>query len=221
MSQVRFAIVCIGRQGSTYLERLLDSHPDAACPGEIFSPQVFKAYGAEAVEAHLAERVHALPQRVAGFKLSLQDAMFHPELIGIVKRHDYRVIHLTRNLLDQFISGQLAMANSAFTADQPGRGITEITTKEPELAAHFRWVRFGDSILREATSPMPALDMSYERLIDPESHPEIYRFLELEVLDLPPATRRQRSGGQRAGLTNYDEMKLAFAPTRWAAHFLE
>ena len=219
--KILYAIVCIGRQGSTYLERLLDSHPQVSCAGEIYSPAVFKGWGAEAVERHLLMRVHELPSKAVGFKLSLQDTMNHPELLGIVKKYDYRIIRLTRNLLDQFISGALAMANDAWIAGQPTRGITTVETSAEKLEDSFKWNMFGNSILREATETMQAIDVPYEDLIRMETHPRIYEFLEVETLPLPPATERQRTGTQRDCLIGYDDLKRQFAVSRWADQFLE
>jgi hypothetical protein len=221
MEQLRFAIVFVGRQGSTYLERLLDGHPDISCRGEIYAPASFKEYGVDALEAHLLKQVHALPSKAVGFKLSIQDVMNHPELLSIVKKYRYKAIRLTRNLLDQYLSMELAIANNAWTSDDSSRGITQVKGTREKLQANFRMHYYCNTILKEATETMPAIDISYEEVVRAETHAVIQSFLGAKVMQLQPATVRQRLGSQRQTLENYDEMKAYFAETRWAGEFLE
>lgn len=216
-----FAIVTQGRQGSTYLERLLDSHPNAGCSGEIFGPSSFLHYGISALDEHLQEKVHALPGKAVGFKLSMQDVMTYPELLGLVKKYGYKVIRLSRNLLDHFISGHLAIKNNAYTSDYPGRGIRTINTTSDDLKNAFQWYHFADLLLYEATSSMVSMDISYDDLIKIENHKIIYDFLEIESLPLLPVTQKQHPGSQRDRLENYEEHKAFFASTKWADKFLE
>jgi hypothetical protein len=221
MEQVRFAIVFVGRQGSTYVERLLDSHPDISCRGEIYAPSVFTKYGVDAVEAHLLTQVHARSSKAVGFKLSIQDLMNHPELLSIVKKYNYKAIRLTRNLLDQYLSMELAIANNSWTSDDPSRGITQVKGTPERLQANFRMHYYCNTILKEATETMLAIDVSYEEVVREETHAVILSFLGARVMPLQPATVRQRLGSQRQSLQNYDEMKAYFAETRWASEFLE
>jgi hypothetical protein len=217
-----YAIACQGRQGSTYLERILDAHPQVYCGGEIFSDFAFKEHGGPAVAWHLHFKVFAHMKPVVGFKLSVADIMRHAELAALVNEYKFRVIRLTRdNLLDQFISTQLAVANGAFVAEVPGKGITKIRTSQAELKAAFEWFAFADLAMGALFSELPTFSITYEDLIKPESQPDIFEFLGVEPMTIEPRSRKQRTGGQRDGLENYDEMKEAFAGTRWARYFVE
>ncbi len=217
-----YAIACQGRQGSTYLERILDAHPQVQCAGEIFSDYAFKGHGAGAIEEQLLIRVFSSDKAVVGFKLSAGDLMRHQELAGIVRSFGFKIILLTReNLLDQFISFQLAILNGAYVAEMPGKGITKFSTSHEELKRGFENLAFTDLAMSALVAGLPSLPITYEALIRPESQIQIFEFLGVDPMIIEPRSTKQRSGGQKDAIENYDAMKEVFADTRWAKYFVE
>lgn len=220
-AQTRFAIIFVGRQGSSYLQGLLNAHPDARCEGEILSAGgPFAPSGHSDVEAFLREYLHAGPEMAAGFKMPWMSFEQYPDTWEVFERLNYRLVHITRNnKLDQYISIKLASINQAWRSDFGTYEKQCFTGDIQEAEAYFKTLRFQDAMLRQAARTFPTIEVSYEALTEDRGYDRVLEFLDLERVPLESPFRKQRAGRQRDVLENFDEMKRHFAGTEWGVHF--
>lgn len=202
-----FAIVCIGRVGSTYLEQMLDSHPDASCAHEILRPDVLPDSSEQAVRETLDRRVHSRTGIAAGFKLPLVSFAPPAGIFDVLAERNYKLIHLYReNKLDQYLSLQLATANAAWkSTDGPySKDTVEIS---PELAlANIVAFENADAQIEEMTGAFPQLSLSYEQLIGSDGMTAVCEFLGLPPAAMSANISRQRQRSQRETIANYAEV---------------
>jgi hypothetical protein len=127
----RFLIIFEGRNGSSYLVSLLNSHPAVLCYPEVLvglpaaaqtevvqrvasaaDLRPINAYaGADRYHRHgFAAKWQAGPYPVLGFKAKVTDMLGAPGLILELQRHGYRLVHLRReNLLKSVTSHMNAL----------------------------------------------------------------------------------------------------------------
>jgi hypothetical protein len=222
VTQTRFAIVFIGRDGSSFLKGLLNSHPDARCDGEILAyPYDPPAHGS--VEQFLTAHLHADEHRVIGFKLAYTHSAKYPETWDIFRRHGYRLIHLRRqNRVDQFISMMLAETNNQWLSDQGGYRITKFRAELWRADNCFqRWSEM-EAEQCQAMRAFAVLGLTYEDLVKPAAGVlPVLEFLGLTDVPLQSPFTKQRCGSQSDAIENYTELKSHFAGTQWENHFLD
>ncbi|RWM29465.1 hypothetical protein [Mesorhizobium sp.] len=229
-----FAIVFVGRQGSSYLQGLIDSHPDATCEGELFSPTArfladllrrrtisFRNSRQRDVASYLEKRLHKKDSSVIGFKMPYMSLVEHPDAKKAFEAFGYRVIRLSRdNLLDQYISFKLATINSAWRSDRGSIKITHFKAEPADVEETFqKWTKW-DSELSQMVANLPNLHVTYEELVDGSGVSRSLEFLNLRKVSLHSPFKRQRSGSQSDIIENYAELKGHFAQTEWARHFV-
>jgi LPS sulfotransferase NodH len=145
------------------------------------------------------------------------------DLLEYVKRIHMPVIHLKRkNVLDTAISSILADNEKNFVFS-PYKGPVEVPAEA--MARHLRWAKMQergmDLALRSravrnlevwyddlVTNPQATLDRVCDFLHRPRTEAVIGRL-----------TRKQRQGGQRDNIVNYDELKAHFAGGKFATYF--
>lgn len=230
-----FAIVFVGRQGSSYLQGLLNSHPDATCEGELFSPTArlladvirrrtisFRNSRHSTVGSYLLKKLHKKNSKAVGFKMPYLSLVEHPDAIDAFKTFRYRIIRLSRdNLLDQFISFRLATLNDAWRSDRGSTTVTRFSAEPRDVEDAFRnWTRW-DAELSAMTETLPNLHVTYEELVGGPGVSRSLEFLELPSIPLHSPFKRQRSGTQSEIIENYFDLKERFADTEWARHFIE
>jgi len=229
-----FAIVFVGRQGSSYLQGLINSHPDAACEGELFSPTArlvadvlrrrtvsFRNSREKDVASYLQSRLHKKGKCAVGFKMPYLSLMEHPGARDAFDALGYRIIRLSRdNLLDQYISFKLAAINSAWRSDRGSITVDRFRAEPAEVEEAFvKWTGW-DLELARMVETLPNLHVTYEELVDGSGLARSLEFLNLRKVSLHSPFRRQRSGTQPEILENYGQLKEHFAQTEWARHFV-
>src|SRR5687768_9238795 len=135
--QTYFAIVAIGRCGSTYLERLLDSHPQITCLSEVFNQSGAYPVGSERdAAAFIKSRLFGEARGVLGFKFPWQNRQENPGVLGAIRAMDFRLIHLRRrNRLDQYLSLALAQHNNVWGAQ--GAYPEQTIALDPDLMVNY------------------------------------------------------------------------------------
>jgi LPS sulfotransferase NodH len=222
---VRFIILTRSRTGSNLLVSFLNGHPNIYSEGEIFA----RMNGQDPV-ARLDAAFGRQPKhvRAKGFKIFYYHPLDAPgsELwTRLESDFDLRVIHLTRrNILRTLVSRKIAGVQDTWTAtrfDAPQVESRRVGFSVSELEAGFRETRLWEESADKRFATHPLLHISYEDLVgDPGA---AYRRL-LQFLDAsarPPSTglRRQNPEKLHALVENYDELKRAFAGTRWQDFF--
>lgn len=229
-----FAIVFVGRQGSSYLQGLINSHPDATCEGELFSPTArlladvlrrrtisFRNSRKTDAASYLQSGLHKKGGSAVGFKMPYLSLVEHPDARDAFEALGYRVIRLSRdNLLDQYISFKLATINSAWRSDRGSIRVNRFTAEPADVEEAFlKWTRW-DSELARMVETLPSLHVTYEELVDGSGLTRSLEFLNLRKVSLHSPFRRQRSGTQSEIIENYGQLKDHFAQTEWARHFV-
>jgi LPS sulfotransferase NodH len=181
----RFVIFSMGRTGSTLLANLLNSHPQIACDGEIFTPSrwprklrpiarfwqrhPFPYLAYRRVRTFLRNhktiygfKLHTKPD---GSQLSDPGGFLHAAVQG-----GWKIIHLQRRFLfDQVISGTVAWQTGRYfgnqSKDEPHVVVTiSPTTFRLSLQKSHRANEFNRTILAD----LPHLALTYEdELSDP------------------------------------------------------
>ncbi|NYZ11420.1 hypothetical protein HL658_02565 [Azospirillum sp. RWY-5-1] len=213
---LKFVIAFIGRQGSSYLEGLLHSHPDAQCHGELLA---YSGIGDRLFE-HVESHVHTSGKSASGFKLALQHITAYPEIVEFMKIHGYKVIRLYRdNKLDQYISMRLAQINSSWRSDFGEYTVHTLSIDPDDLESEITLFRENDLILEKGLAGFPQIQLSYEELTKPNGHTVCLDFLGLSHCPLNSPFRRQRRLTRRETIQNYDSLVERFAGTEIARYF--
>lgn len=224
----RFIILSRSRTGSNLLLSLLNSHPNVQAEWEIFA-----RLNGEPHDRRLAQTFGPQPRRIRakGFKLFY----YHPldDDSGalwrdLVADEALRVIHLKRrNVLRSLISRKIAeqrdawSANAEKTGETPRRKAVSFTTSELQegFSQTRAWEHMGDRDFRHHH----ILSLAYEDMAaqPAAAHDRVQRFLGLPPARLVTDMKKQNPEPLRQLIVNYDELKQAFAGSRWSLFFDE
>jgi hypothetical protein len=211
-----FAIGFLGRQGSSYLEGLLNSHPDAQCLGEIIALKD----PSEEIAPYLRRTVHNVDVASSGFKLPLLHLQGNPELLPFLKENDYKIIILSReNKLDQLVSFILAGSNNSWRSDFGEYKTNSIVVNAADFESYVKVSYEADAELERTLAGLPTMHMTYEELISPHGYMPALDFLNLRKVELNSPFNRQRKGSQRDVILNYDELVRHFSGTELSKYF--
>ncbi|WP_417310871.1 hypothetical protein [Devosia sp.] len=227
-----FAIAFVGRQGASYLQAMLDSHPDAVCQGELFAPSAgrpgylrdtdtaFEQTSHKNIELYLSQHVQPKGTRASGFKLPLVALQHYPHLLETARAERYRIIQLSReNLVDQYISLKLATINGAWRSDAGSYRVRRFRIEPAEMTTQLlRWTE-QNLKLAQAIDGIPSIHLTYEDLLTGSGILQAMAFLGLPAASLTSRFQRQRQGRQRDIIENFDQVKYAFRGTAWERHF--
>lgn len=207
----RFSVVSLGRSGSTMVQRMLDTHPEITCFGEIIRPN--SEYGATPqadIGEFLERKYFAAIAHVAGFKMPLDWIIEYPDVFGAFKTGNYKIIYLTRqNKLDHFLSMKLAIANRNFNSQQTYA--TQSLPVDPMEAVHFIHASIGiDGALQRMCQRFETMTVVYEDLIQGRGQADMLRFLDVAPQALVSPTLRSRTLSRRETISNYDEVEAVF-----------
>jgi hypothetical protein len=221
---VRFAILCMGRSGSTMLQTMLDSHPDIRCFGELFhAGDTFATSHRTDHVAYLEEFLGTDPSMAVGFKMPWDSLIVYPDIWEVFRRQRFRVILLTRqNRLDQYLSMKLAIHNEMWHSfDGKGRYYPRerLRTDPAECLHHLQYFRFGDTMLREVSRDLERVEIDYAQLTDVKVMARVFVLLGVEPRPLTSGVERLRRGSQRDIIENYDELKASLRGSAWEANF--
>lgn len=207
----RFAIISMGRSGSTYLSHLLNSHPDVLSLGELVSPHTWYA-DCEDMDIHTyLEQRWFKGADVAGFKMPWQPITKYPDVWGVFWAQGYRLIHLRRrNKLDHFLSVKLAQKNNEWSSEveYPDQSV-EIDPNH--LLGFINSSTFVDTTLRTMCERGDHLAVDYEDLVQGRGHDKLQEFLGVDCVNLAPATIRARRLSRGEAISNFAVLNERFA----------
>jgi hypothetical protein len=212
------------RTGSSHLVSLLDSHPDVACwDDEVFGEgEVFDRSSYQDPSDFLRNSVFRIDAHAAGFKWLWREMSRFTAAWEILKELDVLLIHTYRdNLLDSFISYQLATINQAFTSWYGEYTITSFEAKHEDCLEWFESAEHCDYEIRKHAreAALRRLEIEYHELC--KSQDRVLAFLDVSPRPLTSRLRKQRIGRQAEIIENYTELKARFATSRWAKYFVE
>ena len=224
----KFIVLSRSRTGSNMLLSLLNSHPEIIAEHEILARLNGRDARKVVARAYAKQPYYV---KAKGFKIFY----YHP-LDGdstavwqdIVGAESIRVIHLKRrNILRTLISRKIAGMKNVWAATSDARldvGRHKATSfTADELEEGFRRTRDWEVDGDRRFSRHPLMSLYYEDLVrDPDSSlAEVLDFLGLQHFPLETNMRKQNPERLSDLVTNYAELKAAFAGTRWEAFFEE
>lgn len=223
-----FIILARTRTGSNLLVSYLNCHFGVAAQGELC---LYRA--GRSIDSCLRPAFGPRPRcvQVSGFRVfyehPLDDASGELwERLRTVP--SLRVIHLTRtNILRTLLSRKIAgedgvwMDMRGFREQAPAGARVSFTTAE--LAHGFETTRRWEEQWPKMFADLPVLHLTYEDLV---SRPRttmrrVFGFLGLSYVRPRTQLRKQNRRALREVITNYGELKQAFARTKWTGFFDE
>jgi len=227
MNYTKFIILGQGRTGSNLLLSLLASHRQIFVVGEVFNaaeevrkkikklPRPLKSgeHPIEYLEAYLY-KVQPEHIKAVGFKLFYEHARDNEwkDVWQYLRRSKVKILHLKRkNLLDRYLSHQLALRSNVWISFKPGNGKFNNPIK---LQPQKCFQDFHRTLRRQENidgffSENPKLEIIYEELCDNpiENSKNIQDFLGLNYQALSAKTIKQRIKKKSELILNYNDLK--------------
>ncbi len=226
----KFIILSRSRTGSNLLRSLLRSHPKIEVDKEILS-----RLGGQNHRDIVAKAFGKQPSfiQAKGFKFFYyhpQDGDARAVWDDLLRLKDLRVLHLKRrNILRTLVSRKLAGSQEMWGAyhrndlQKAKQKQRQVSFTAEELQEGFEqtrdWEREGDERFRNH----PVMDVYYEDLISDRQSvfAEIVAFLDLPYAEPETGLIRQNPESLKDLVTNYKELKDAFAGSAWESFFEE
>jgi len=224
----RFIVLTRSRTGSNMLLSFLNSHPNIYSEGEVFNRLNGRACKDVLSRVFADQPGHI---KAKGFKIFY----YHPldddsgqiwaELKALQNLH---VIHLKRrNIFRTVISRKIAGYHDVWvarSADGHDRGQSKaVSFTKKELGRWFKQTREWEAWGEQQFSSHPLLSIEYEDLVHPpeDTFRKVTDFLGVQYA--PPKTTLKRQNPEKLSelVTNYSELKDAFAGTEWQEFFEE
>lgn len=222
-----FAIVCLGRTGSTHLVSLLDSHPDIRCFGELFThhegtlDEAFVTSRIDDPVDYVAQLTAPLAERAVGFKLPLNSIRAHPDALRVLEGNEMRIVRLRRlNLLALLASRRLLATTRVPQSTHGDYGDATVAIDPIKALAVFRLTDEHERYLDGLADGRPVFPITYEDLATGGRLDEIQDFLGVDPVPLQSLFKRVRSRPLSETIENWSEISNALrgTPYEW---FLE
>ncbi len=221
----RFVILFVGRTGSTYLQQLLDSHPNIRCLPEAlegikdsdrqfekingaWSPPILGQYGA------------------MGFKTKLVDVVDPEGFADLLVRNHVSIIHLQRR---NRIKAAVSYHNAQRLWEKTGKW-NVYNEKDREGKLYINPVEFNQSLQRREENEnnlsefirqldLPTLSIDYSDLLLNLDRMlrTIFEFLKVENKPLLSKVKKATSDDLRKNLENFEELRSQYigTPYEW------
>ncbi len=217
---VRFAIVCLGRTGSTHLQSQLDHHSQATCFGELFGDgkaPTFATSGSSDPGRYIDEMLGGAEGRAVGLKLPLSSIRRHPGAGAAFARDpDFRAIRLVRrNRLAQLVSRRLLARTGVSQSIFGDYGEATVRIDPDECLAAFAEIEAEERELDGLVAGHPTFRLAYEELVEGAREEELQRFLGLDPEELRSWFTKLRTRSLPETIENWGEL----APALRAAGF--
>jgi LPS sulfotransferase NodH len=241
----KFVIVGTARTGSTLLVNLLNAHSQALVFGELFRSQESIGWDVPPFVGYQNSRLLALyrsdPLRfiakgvfrrwpracvAVGFKLFYYHARSASQSVVwdyLRENTDISILHIKRkNILEQYLSLRLAHQTNVWSSAFPLSHQPEpIKLDVHACRQHFSWVRRLEQDCETHFKSHNFRTVYYETLAADQNREmeSIQKFLGLKPEQLGASMARQRTRPVSEAISNYDELRAAFAQTEWSAFF--
>ena len=224
----KFIIVGRSRTGSTFLQSMLNAHPEVHAKSEVLT----RTYGTP-VKNVLQDVFSRQPSAIKalGFKMFYDhplDCDGGAYWQGLAEMEDLHVIHLKRhNILRALISEKIARKTAVWGVKSE-RGQVDsqrklVSFSVEELRAAFEWTKRAEERSELLFAGHPSVTIQYEALID---HPqrELQRVTDMLGLEHHnPVSRLRKQNREKLSdlLQDYTTIKKAFQGTEWQGYFDE
>ncbi len=240
--QTRFIIICAPRTGSTMLRMMLNSHPKIVCYGEVITlgePNLGKKYqkfigqtSQELAQIRAENPVNFLYNYIwnredcqsIGLKLKYRQLKeeFQDVFQAILDDQEIKIIHLSRqNLLKRYVSNRLASSGRTSTVvfdSQDSKPQPKVTVDVEKLMQDIVSVEETEAKFREDFKQHQVFEVTYEDLVvsNHEIMTKLLNFLDVELMDLQPVTKKVNSDRLEDVIENYDLVKNQLSQTKYA-----
>lgn len=211
---VRFAILCLGRTGSTHLQSQLDFHSQATCLGEVFGdgkPPTFASSGETDPAAYVERLLGDGGVQAVGLKLPLSSIRAHPGAgAAVAADRSIRVIRLSRrNRLAQLVSRRLLAETGVSQSIFGDYGEATVRIEPAACLRAFERIEEEEAELDRLAEGHPSFRLDYEELISGERAEELQRFLDLDPEELRSWYTRLRTRRLSETVSNWEELAAA------------
>jgi hypothetical protein len=223
-ARTQFAIVCMGRTGSTLLQNLLNSHPEIECKGELFSPAnnhpVFADFPKLSRRKFLERHAYDAEKPIRGFKMPFEWILHHPGIFEDLAAMGYKIVRLSRgHPLEHFVSSKLADINNDWSSREPYQK-QHLTVSPVEFMAFCGIRSDRENTLDVLCRPLPKQHfIVYEHFFNLPMQHSLLSFLDAPHLPLSSPTVKGRTIPLHQAITNYDELVAFFADTPYKVMF--
>jgi hypothetical protein len=225
------------------LRRILDSHPEICCHGEVFAPDHVRGFSGILPESPILTKFLSLRQhdpvafledfvfwadsvKAVGVKIKYSELdlpQWKPVLAAILADRELRVVHLTRrNRLKRLVSHAIAMTTGVNLALKPDEVHAPVIVRlSPEdCIADFVATAQAEARFRAVFSRHCVFEVEYEDLIRANctALDELQRFLGVKPTALKPDTIKLNRDNLRDLLDNYDQLEAAFRNSPYAEY---
>lgn len=213
----RFAIVSMGRTGSTLLVGLLNSHPEIECRGELFGPGAqYSEFSGLTPKEFLEHHAFESDLPIKGFKMPFDWILKHPGIFEDFRQLGYRIVRLNRaNVLAHLVSIKLAQLNNNWNSRNPYT-VEKATVKPSELWEFLGSRNVTNAVLDHFSAPLETARFDYETILTPESQQRLLSFLGARPHPLAPDTIKQRRKPLAATIEGFAELRQCLSGTSLA-----
>lgn len=223
-----FVILCLGRTGSTHLQLLLDSHPDVACFGELFTgnahtfDDVFLASPEDDAVKYLEEVTAPVSATAIGFKLPLNSIRAHEQVLDIFRDPGLRVLRLSRaNLLALFVSRRMLATTRVAQSTVGDYGDARLRLDPRQALSAFQRMEEHERWLDEVSEGHPTFRILYEDVISDRRLDQLQEFLGVEPRPLRSPLEKLRTRPLSDTVENWDELAAGLRGTPYERFLTE
>ena len=218
----RFFVLTRSRTGSNLLVNFLNSHHAIYCENEIF-----QHLGDQSPESRLRQVYTREPFyiRAKGFKIFYYHPLDNPDSSlwqHLIDDRDIAVIHLKRrNILRTVVSREIAGYQDVWHTHHPTSPLAahdkQVTLSIEKTAHLLSRTRHWEELATRQFRHHKVLELHYEELVKHTDSQwrKVTDFLGVDYKHPQTALRRQNPESLRELITNYNEMRGAFAGTEW------
>jgi LPS sulfotransferase NodH len=237
----RFTLLGAERTGSNLLMGMLGAHPQVVAANELFNRREIadgvvawparlgsdqaalaaeRARSPAALLARLADESAAVGATLCGFKLMYGHALADERIVeAIASDPRHAVVHLRRrDRLQRWRSHVHALwSDRWFGGEREDERRVELPVVE--TASDFVVNEALEARYRAAFAGLPMVELDYEDLLRrlPDVSRQIGALLGVDFGELRPRTHKTGPQDPAAGIANCEELRAAFAGTRWAS----
>lgn len=217
----RFIVLSQSRSGTTLLRRLLNSHPDVSCSGELLRKRV------PLPQLYLETQSRRCPSKVTGSKVFIHHLLRNQKIkdpsrfLLQLNERGYKIIYLKReNILRHSVSQWLRKVTGVTHSSSN----TEVPRHRVDVDFLIRHLKAREYYWEEAERALDGLPyhrITYENDLERSDHhqeamDEIFSFLEVEPVAVKADLRRINDKQLSEIIENYEEVTLALSGTRYS-----
>lgn len=226
---VRFVLFGQSRSGSTLVVRLLDSHPDVVCEGELFNadwgyyPRQLLRVARRLPDPFLWNRLIRCQVNAYGAKILVYQVQNAPALFGRLQERGWKLIAVTRrDMLRAALSKQIARATATWHRRAGDPAVRDRVVINPDLVIEeLRRRHAWEGVERQIMEELDHYPVEYGRdLGRPDARRAalegVVNYLGVRQAELSTDLSRGDERPLGEGVANLEEILQAVAGSAWS-----